>query len=49
MNVEALNLALFQTFQAQNLFYVVIGVVAGVIVGALPGMTSVMLLAILVE
>ena len=46
MDFEALGTAMLQTLQPQNIMYVVIGVIGGIVVGALPGMTSIMLLAI---
>ena len=47
MDWSAIGMAFTQTFDPINIFYVILGVVGGIAVGALPGMTSVMLLAII--
>lgn len=47
MDTSAISTALVQTLQPLNILYVIIGVVGGIVVGALPGMTSIMLLAII--
>lgn len=46
MDFGALSAAMVQVAQPVNILYVIIGVVGGIVVGALPGMTSIMLLAI---
>ncbi len=46
MDFGALSAAMVQVAQPVNILYVIIGVGGGIVVGALPGMTSIMLLAI---
>lgn len=46
MDFAIFGQAMGEMLQVQNLLFVLLGVVGGIVVGALPGMTSIMLLAI---